>query len=132
MGLDTWDGLDGDQKCPLDLFILRYIKHYTHIYLYIYIKNVTPNFLRVYKFGQVGGPNKRNQKHPLGRFFLNQPKSNIFTKEITCNFYMEFFCKFYRDFYFKIEGDFDVKGFLIKMERDVKLWSASFLKGFLF
>ena len=23
------------QKCPLIFFILRYIKHYTHIYLYI-------------------------------------------------------------------------------------------------
>ena len=28
------DGLDGHQKCPLIFFILRYIKHYTHIYLY--------------------------------------------------------------------------------------------------
>ena len=25
---------DGHQKCPLIFFILRYIKHYTHIYLY--------------------------------------------------------------------------------------------------
>ena len=28
------DGLDGGQKGPLIFFILRYIKHYTHIYLY--------------------------------------------------------------------------------------------------
>ena len=29
------DGLtDGEQKGPLIFFILRYIKHYTHIYLY--------------------------------------------------------------------------------------------------
>ena len=28
------DGLDGYQKGPLIFFILRYIKHYTHIYLY--------------------------------------------------------------------------------------------------
>ena len=32
-GLDGWDGWDGDQKCPLNLFILRYIKHYTYIYI---------------------------------------------------------------------------------------------------
>ena len=32
--MDGWDGLDGPQKCPLIFFILRYIKHYTHIYLY--------------------------------------------------------------------------------------------------
>ena len=34
---DGWDGLDGwdgYQKGPLIFFILRYIKHYTHIYLY--------------------------------------------------------------------------------------------------
>ena len=37
-GTDGTDGTgrtDGDQKCPLIFFILRYIKHYTHIYLYI-------------------------------------------------------------------------------------------------
>ena len=28
------DGWDGGQKGPLIFFILRYIKHYTHIYLY--------------------------------------------------------------------------------------------------
>ena len=37
-----WDGMGwggvGDQKCPLIFFILRYIKHYTHINLYIYKK----------------------------------------------------------------------------------------------
>ena len=35
--VDGWDGLDGwdgPQKSPLIFFILRYIKHYTHIYLY--------------------------------------------------------------------------------------------------
>ena len=36
-GLDGLDGLDGKQKCPLIFFILRYIKHYTHIYIYLYI-----------------------------------------------------------------------------------------------
>ena len=47
-GWDGWDGWDGNQKCPLNLFISRYIRHYTHIYLYIiYKKNVPPNFLWV-------------------------------------------------------------------------------------
>ena len=41
------DGTDGPQKCPLIFFILRYNKHYTHIYLYIYKKIVPTNFLWV-------------------------------------------------------------------------------------
>ena len=44
---DGLDGLDGPQKCPLIFFILRYNKHYTHIYLYIYKKIVPTNFLWV-------------------------------------------------------------------------------------
>ena len=32
--VDGLDGWDGEQKGPLIFFILRYIKHYTHIYLY--------------------------------------------------------------------------------------------------
>ena len=32
--VDGWDGWDGHQKGPLIFFILRYIKHYTHIYVY--------------------------------------------------------------------------------------------------
>ena len=28
------DGWEGHQKCTLIFFIMRYIKHYTHIYLY--------------------------------------------------------------------------------------------------
>ena len=47
MGWD-WMGSDGEQKCPL--IFLRYIKHYTHINLYIY--------KWVLNIGQVGGPNK--------------------------------------------------------------------------
>ena len=39
--------VDGYQKCPLIFFILRYNKHYTHIYLYIYKKIVPTNFLWV-------------------------------------------------------------------------------------
>ena len=38
MGWDGmgWDGMgrDGHQKCSLIFFILRYIKHYAHKYLY--------------------------------------------------------------------------------------------------
>ena len=41
------DGWDGHQKCPLIFFILRYNRHYTHIYLYIYKKIVPTNFLWV-------------------------------------------------------------------------------------
>ena len=39
--------VDGHKKCPLIFFILRYNKHYTHIYLYIYKKIVPTNFLWV-------------------------------------------------------------------------------------
>ena len=46
-GTDGRVGRDGPQKCPLIFFILRYNKHYTHIYLYIYIKVVLENFLWV-------------------------------------------------------------------------------------
>ena len=38
-------GLDGPQKCPLNLFILRYIKHYTHMHIYIYEKKSPGKFL---------------------------------------------------------------------------------------
>ena len=54
MGWD-WMGSDGEQKCPL--IFLRYIKHYTHINLYIY--------KWVLNIGQVGGPNKKIQKYTL-------------------------------------------------------------------
>ena len=40
-----------------------------HIHKYGY-KIVRTNFLWVLNFGQVGGPNKKNQKHPLGWIFL--------------------------------------------------------------
>ena len=51
-GRDGTDGTDGPQKCPLIFFILRYIKHYTHIYLNIYKKKFRTNFLWVLNFGQ--------------------------------------------------------------------------------
>ena len=45
---DGTDGrVDGNQKCPLIFFILRYIKQYTHIYICIYKKIVPTNFLWV-------------------------------------------------------------------------------------
>ena len=40
-------------KVSFNSFILRYIRHYTPINLNIYLKNVLPNFMWVYKFGQV-------------------------------------------------------------------------------
>ena len=55
-----WDGM-GNQKCPLFFLILRYIKHYPHINLNIYIKNVLPNFLWVLKLEKVGGPDENFQ-----------------------------------------------------------------------
>ena len=51
--------VDGHQKCPLIFFVLRYIKHFTHIYIFIYKKNVLANFLWVWKFGQVVGSIKK-------------------------------------------------------------------------
>ena len=30
-GWDGWDGWDGNQNCPIIFFVLRYIKHDTHI-----------------------------------------------------------------------------------------------------
>ena len=70
-----WDGrtdgrTDGNQKCPLIFFILRYIKHWTYIYINMDIKIVRTNFLWVLNFGQVGGPDTKIQKHPLGWIFL--------------------------------------------------------------
>ena len=46
--------LDGEQKCPLIFFILRYIEHYTY--------NVLTNFLWVFNFGQVGGPDAKTAR----------------------------------------------------------------------
>ena len=39
------------------------------------MKVVRTNFLWVLNFGQVGGSNKKIQKHPLGLIFLNLTKS---------------------------------------------------------
>ena len=72
MGWMGWGRVDGNQKCPLIFFILRYIKHYTHIYLYLYIKIVLANILWVLNFGQVGDPEVENQNHPTTvDFFLS-------------------------------------------------------------
>ena len=68
---------DGNQKCPLIFFIFRYIKHYTHIYLNVYKKVVLTNVLWVLNFGQVGGPDAKIQKHPLGWIFFNHTKSSL-------------------------------------------------------
>ena len=63
-----WDGM-GNQKCPSIFLNLRYIKHLTHIHI-LYIIVVRTNFLWILNFGQVGGPNKKIQKHPLGWIFF--------------------------------------------------------------
>ena len=41
---DVLRDVPGDQKCPLIFFIFRYIKHYTYINLYIYIKKCADKF----------------------------------------------------------------------------------------
>ena len=39
------------------------------------------------------GVRVKKQKHPLGRNFKNQSKSNIFLEENACKFYRDFFSK---------------------------------------
>ena len=85
--------MDGEQKGPLIFFILRYIKHYTHIYLYTKEKlsgQISCGFKILDKLGV-----RRNKikNTLLVGFFKNQSKSNIFIKEITCKFYREFILK---------------------------------------
>ena len=56
-------GLNGNQKCPLIFFILRYIKHHPHIYLNIYKKN--PEKISYgFQFWWSWGPDAKIQKHP--------------------------------------------------------------------
>ena len=92
---DGWTGgrVDGEQKGPLIFFILRYIKHYTHIYLYTKEKlsgQISCGFKILDKLGV-----RRNKikNTLLVGFFKNQSKSQIFIKEITCKFYREFILK---------------------------------------
>ena len=68
-GMDVWDGVDGVGKMAFIVFILRFIKHYTHIYLNIH-KSSPHKFRMGLIFDQVGDPNAKNQKHPLGRVFF--------------------------------------------------------------
>ena len=51
-----WTGgrMDGHEKGPLIFFILRYIKHYTHIYTYIQKKSCPDKYLVGLYFGKVG------------------------------------------------------------------------------
>ena len=72
-------GSDGNQKCPLIFFILRYIKHYTHIYLNMYKKNVPTNVLWVLNFGQVRGPDAKIQKHHITVDFYKIILKVVFT-----------------------------------------------------
>ena len=58
-------------KVSFNFFILRYIKHYTNINLYIiYKKNVLTNFQLGLKNWTSWGPDEKIQKHPLGCIFL--------------------------------------------------------------
>ena len=64
-----WDGVNG-QKCSLFFFILRYIKYYTHIYLYTKEKLSGQISCGFKILDKLGVRIKKNQKHPLGRIFL--------------------------------------------------------------
>ena len=98
-----WDGMGGDgmggQKCPSIFLILRYIKHYTYTNLYMYKKNILTNFLWVWYFGQVRGPVRKNQKHPLGMIFLNQSKSRKKVKGFPCKFFFFEVRSIYKGFF---------------------------------
>ena len=63
--LTGWKGGTGWRwpKAYLIYFVLRYVKHYTHIYLNIYKKIVRTNFFWVFNFGQVGGGGPKIQNH---------------------------------------------------------------------
>ena len=61
-----WYGIGRSSKVFFNFFILRYIKHYAHIYLNLFIKTVRTNFLWVLNIGQVGCLDKKTQNHPLG------------------------------------------------------------------
>ena len=98
-GMERWmDWWTGYEKCLLIFFNLRYIKRYTNIhlnilgytYIYIYIKVVRTNFVGVLNFDQVGGPDAKSQKYPLGWIFFNR------TKRRSSNF-----CELMRPFYDK-------------------------------
>ena len=70
--MDGWDGLDGwdgNQKCPLIFFILRYIEEGVRGNNNIGIKKCTTNFLWVLNLRQVGEILENFQKHPLGESF---------------------------------------------------------------
>ena len=82
---DGTDGTDGDQKCPLIFFILRYIKHYTHIYLYIYIKKLSRQISCGFKtLDKLGVRIKKFKNTLLVGFFLNQSKSRKKVKGFPC------------------------------------------------
>ena len=85
-------------------------------------KLVRTNFFWVLDFGQVGGPDVKIQKHPLGGIFKNRTKSrpSNFTKlekpfyEKFSNFDFVGSIHFQRDFVDKIEMDFFFMSFISK------------------
>ena len=48
------------------LYIFRHIKYYTYICLVLKRQPIRTTFILVLSFGQVGGPDAKFQKHPLG------------------------------------------------------------------
>ena len=67
--LDGLDGLDGDQKCPLNFFILCGYIDYVYVYLYTKYK-FSPTFLWVWKFHVKLGVAVKNFKIKAGRWFF--------------------------------------------------------------
>ena len=91
---DGRDGRDGHQKCPLIFFILRYNKHYTHIYLYIYIKKLSRQISCGFKIlDKLGVRIKKIKNTLLVGFFENQSKSRLFIKDFPCKIEGEIFLK---------------------------------------
>ena len=74
--------VDGEQKGPLIFFILRYIKHYTHIYLYTKEKlsgQISCGFYILVKLGSCPYDFQNHTATPT--FFKNESKSRLFGKK---------------------------------------------------
>ena len=113
MGRDGRDGRDCYQECTLIFFILRYNKHYTHIYFYIYIKKLSRQISCGFKIlDKLGVRIKKIKNTLLVGFFENQSKSRLFIKDFPC----------------QIEGEFDGMGRGVFYICFVVFYGISFIK----
>ena len=62
--------VDGDKFGPSNFLNLEYVKTYIMKLWNIYKKFVNNIFMGLKFREQVGGPDKKNQKHPLGGIFF--------------------------------------------------------------